>query len=112
MSVNDINAPHLLLIVGVGGMSAPEALKAARAVTPRVSVAYVAAWGSPEPARGLWESDPGDSGAKPSGPIAKVFRPFVHEGDWPFSNASKIPASFARSGCDQALKSSAGIRPT
>ena len=47
--------PHLVLIVGIGGLQAPEALRAARRVTGRVSVLFVTAWADPAPLRGMWE---------------------------------------------------------
>lgn len=45
---------HLVLLAGVGGLSAPEALAAAVSVTPRVSVLFVSAWTDSAPLRALW----------------------------------------------------------
>ncbi|MDF3290474.1 ATP-grasp domain-containing protein [Streptomyces silvisoli] len=50
---------HLLLIAGVGGLSAADALAAARRATPRVSLVFVAAWSPPDAAREAWERAPG-----------------------------------------------------
>ncbi|MEU1624751.1 ATP-grasp domain-containing protein [Streptomyces sp. NPDC020096] len=51
--------PHLLLIAGVGGLSPLDALAAARRATPCVSLAFVAAWNTPDAARQAWERAPG-----------------------------------------------------
>jgi biotin carboxylase len=46
--------PHLLLIIGLSGLPAREALAAALRVTPTVSVAFVTGWVDPEPVRTAW----------------------------------------------------------
>ena len=46
--------PHLLLIVGLSGLPAREALAAVLRVTPVVSVAFVTGWVDPEPVRQAW----------------------------------------------------------
>jgi len=46
--------PHLLLVAGIGGHSAEEALDSLRHVTGTVSVVYVAAWVGPEAVRADW----------------------------------------------------------
>lgn len=47
--------PHLVLIVGIGGLPAPDALRSVLTVTPRVSVVFVTAWTDAAPLRALWE---------------------------------------------------------
>ncbi|WP_336053994.1 ATP-grasp domain-containing protein [Streptomyces sp. CA2R101] len=49
--------PHLLLIVGIGGLPAADALRTALGVTPRVSILCVTAWSDPAPLREQWERE-------------------------------------------------------
>jgi biotin carboxylase len=53
---------HLVLIVGIGGLPAPEALRAARSVTRYVSVLFVTAWADPAPLREIWQLDAAGGG--------------------------------------------------
>jgi hypothetical protein len=46
---------HLLLVVGLSGLAAREALAAALRVTTAVSVVFVTGWTDPEPVRHAWE---------------------------------------------------------
>ncbi|ONI77928.1 hypothetical protein ALI144C_31505 [Actinosynnema sp. ALI-1.44] len=46
---------HLLLIVGLSGLAAGQALAAALRVTSTVSVAFVTGWVDPQPVREQWE---------------------------------------------------------
>ncbi len=54
-------SPHLVLIAGVGGLPAVDALLAARQVTPRVSVIFVTAWTAAEAVRQAWANAPADT---------------------------------------------------
>ncbi|WP_052845262.1 acetyl-CoA carboxylase biotin carboxylase subunit family protein [Streptomyces sp. NRRL S-31] len=45
----------MALIVGVGGLPAPDALRVALTVTPRVSVLFITAWTDPAAVRTMWE---------------------------------------------------------
>ncbi|MFI0915491.1 acetyl-CoA carboxylase biotin carboxylase subunit family protein [Streptomyces abikoensis] len=56
--------PHLLLIVGIGGLPAPDALRTALRVTPRVSVLFVTAWADPAELREQWERTAGNAGGE------------------------------------------------
>ncbi|BAJ31641.1 MULTISPECIES: ATP-grasp domain-containing protein [Kitasatospora] len=57
--------PHLLLIAGVGGLSAEEGIAAARGATSRVSVAFVTAWGRTDAVRAAWrDGRPGEDGSE------------------------------------------------
>ncbi|GHJ36892.1 acetyl-CoA carboxylase biotin carboxylase subunit family protein [Streptomyces sp. TS71-3] len=48
---------HLVLVVGVGGLRPPEALRAVRGVTDRVSVLFVTAWADPAPLREMFKQE-------------------------------------------------------
>lgn len=54
-------SPHLVLIAGVGGLPAPDALAAARRVTPRVSVIFVTAWTTADVVHQAWADAPADT---------------------------------------------------
>jgi biotin carboxylase len=56
--------PHLLLIVGIGGLPAPDALRTALRVSPRVSVLFVTAWADPAVLREHWERAAGNAGGE------------------------------------------------
>ncbi|WP_069812725.1 ATP-grasp domain-containing protein [Streptomyces sp. TP-A0874] len=56
--------PHLLLVVGIGGLPAPDALLTCLTVTPRVSVVFVTAWADPAPVRTLWEQRAATGGGR------------------------------------------------
>ncbi|MDH6129705.1 ATP-grasp domain-containing protein [Kitasatospora sp. GP82] len=65
MTTTAFEQPHLLLVAGVGGLSAVDALGAARRATPRVSVVFVTAWGPADAVRTAWEAaSSGTAGAE------------------------------------------------